>query len=418
MVCICIDLKSFYASVECVERGLDPMTTNLVVADPTRTEKTICLAISPSMKAMGVKNRCRVFEIPKNIRYIMAPPRMQYYIDYAAKIYGVYIKYISPDDIHVYSIDEVFIDVTNYLDRYNKTPREMAEFLMSEVLREVGVRATAGIGSNLYLAKIALDITAKHARDFIGELDEEAYRQQLWDHQPLHDFWMIGSRTEARLARYGIHTMRQITETPEDFLYKQFGINAELLIDHAWGRESCEISDIKSYVRKSHSVSSGQVLKRPYNAHEAEIIVREMCDAICLDLIKKNLVTRSVAVVVRYTGDGAGLHSVGTASFDTATNLDNVITPAIIDAYRSVVDVDIPIRGIQIACNDVKEDDGQRQMSLFDGDAEEDKKQKALREQIINLKRKYGNNAVFKGTDLQEAATALERNNQIGGHKA
>ena len=230
---ICIDLKSFYASVECVERGLDPMTTNLVVADPERSDKTICLAVSPSMKALGVKNRCRVFEIPPHIKYLMAPPRMQKYIDYAASIYGVYLDYIAPEDIYVYSIDEAFMDVTDYLERYSRTAKEMAVFLMEEVRRRVGVRATAGVGSNMYLCKIALDITAKHAPDFIGILDEESFKEKLWDHTPLTDFWRIGRGLETRLHRLGLYTMRQIAHTPEDILYKEFGIDAEIMIDHA-----------------------------------------------------------------------------------------------------------------------------------------------------------------------------------------
>lgn len=241
---LCIDLKSFYASVECVERGLDPMKTNLVVADPERTEKTICLAVSPSMKALGVKNRCRVFEIPKGIEYITAPPRMQKYIDYAAKIYGVYLKYISKDDIYVYSIDEAFIDVTEYLDYYGLSPKGTAIMLMNEVLDKVGVRAACGIGTNLYLAKIALDITAKHSEDFIGELDEESYRLTLWDHLPLTDFWRIGHGTEKRLNEHGLFTMRDIAQANEDTLYRIFGIDAELLIDHAFGREPTTIAEI------------------------------------------------------------------------------------------------------------------------------------------------------------------------------
>ena len=242
---ICIDLKSFYASVECVERGLDPMTTNLVVADPERSEKTICLAITPSMKALGIKNRCRLFEIPKNVDYIIAPPRMQKYIDYAAEIYAIYLRFISKDDIHIYSIDEAFLDITDYLATYQMTAKALALMLMGEILREVGVRATCGIGTNLYLAKIALDITAKHAPDFIGVLDEISYKEILWDHKPLTDFWRIGKGTATTLERYGITTMREIAEMDEDFLYGLFGIDAELLIDHAWGREPVKIGDIK-----------------------------------------------------------------------------------------------------------------------------------------------------------------------------
>ena len=279
---LCIDLKSFYASVECVERGLDPMTTRLVVADPTRTDKTICLAVSPALKALGVKNRCRVFEIPKTIDYIMAPPRLQKYIDYSAEIYGIYLKYISKDDIYVYSIDECFMDITKYLKLYNKTPRKMAMFLMDEITREVGVRATAGIGTNLYLAKVALDITAKHAPDFIGELDEMSYRTKLWDHKPITDFWRIGPGTARRLAKYGIYTMGDITLADEDLLYKVFGIDAELLIDHAWGYEPTEIKHIKAHKPKTNSLSRGQVLMRDYKFDEGRLIVKEMMELLAL----------------------------------------------------------------------------------------------------------------------------------------
>ncbi|MBR6955429.1 MAG: DNA repair protein, partial [Firmicutes bacterium] len=298
---LCIDLKSFYASVECVERGLDPMTTRLVVADPTRTDKTICLAVSPALKALGVKNRCRVFEIPKTIDYIMAPPRLQKYIDYSAEIYGIYLKYISKDDIYVYSIDECFMDITKYLKLYNKTPREMAMFLMDEITREVGVRATAGIGTNLYLAKIALDITAKHSPDFIGELDEMSYRTKLWDHKPITDFWRIGPGTARRLAKYGIYTMGDITLADEDLLYKVFGIDAELLIDHAWGYEPTEIKHIKAHKPKTNSLSRGQVLMRDYKFDEGRLIVKEMMELLALELVQKQLVTQSVTLDVGYS---------------------------------------------------------------------------------------------------------------------
>jgi Nucleotidyltransferase/DNA polymerase involved in DNA repair len=273
---LCIDLKSFYASVECVERGLDPMTANLVVADPERSDKTICLAVSPSMKALGVKNRCRVFEIPRNIDYIMAEPRMQKYIDYAAEIYGIYLKYISKDDIHVYSIDEAFIDVSPYLKTYGKNAKEMAEFLMGEVYRETGIRATCGIGTNLYLTKIALDITAKHSSDFIGYLDEELYIKTLWDHRPLTDFWRIGPGIAKRLENCNIFTMGQLAHADEELLYGTFGIDAELLIDHAWGREPVTIADIKAYKSKTNSITSGQVLMRDYSFEEGKLIIRKI----------------------------------------------------------------------------------------------------------------------------------------------
>lgn len=292
----CIDLKSFYASVECIERGLDPMTTNLVVADPERGDKTICLAITPPMKALGVKNRCRIFEIPKQIQYMVASPRMQRYIDYAAEIYAIYLEYIAKEDIYVYSIDEAFFDVTQYLALYKMTAKELAIKMMDAVFQKTGVRSTCGIGTNLYLAKIALDITAKHAPDFIGYLDEEQYRRTLWDHRPLTDFWRIGAGTARRLETYGIQTMGQVAHAKEDFLYDLFGIDAELLIDHAWGREPVTIADIKSYRPKTNSLTSGQVLMRDYSFEEGKLIVREMMDLLCLDMLSKSLCTNSITL--------------------------------------------------------------------------------------------------------------------------
>ena len=300
---ICIDLKSFYASVECVERGLNPFKTNLVVADPTRSKSTICLAITPAMKALGIKNRCRIHEIPDCVKYITAMPRMQLYMDYSAKIYGIYLRYVSKEDIHVYSVDECFIDVTNYLQLYHLTAKEMAVKLMQEVMEETGITATAGVGTNLYLAKIAMDIVAKHVDDHIGILDEFSYREQLWDHKPLSDFWRIGSRTEKKLAGYGIHTMGDIAMASlrsEDWLYKMFGIDAELLIDHAWGYETCRMSDIKNYHSEEHSLSNGQVLMRNYSFDEALVIVREMTDNLVLDLFEKGLVTSSLTLWIAY----------------------------------------------------------------------------------------------------------------------
>ncbi len=300
-VYVCIDLKSFYASVECRERHLDPMTANLVVADPERTEKTICLAVSPAMKALGIPGRCRVFEIPEGINYIMAPPRMQLYIDYSAEIYGIYLKYISKEDIHVYSIDEVFMDVTDYLEMYQMSAKELSVRIMQDVLESTGITATAGIGTNLYLAKVALDITAKHVEDHIGILNEESYRMTLWDHKPLTDFWKVGRGTVSRLARAGITTMGEIAQADEDLLYRMFGVDAELLIDHAWGRESTTMADIKAYKPKSNSLSSGQVLPRDYHFDEARIVAKEMADSLCLELVDKGLVTDSVTLHAGYS---------------------------------------------------------------------------------------------------------------------
>lgn len=413
---LCIDLKSFYASVECVERGLDPMTTDLVVADPERTDKTICLAVSPSLKAKGVKNRCRVFEIPDGIDYIMAPPRMQKYIDYAAEIYAIYLEYISPDDIHVYSIDEAFLDVTNYLWLYNMTPKQLAQKLISEIHKRLGVRATCGIGTNLYLCKIALDITAKHSPDFIGYLDEQTFQDTMWNHKPLTDFWRIGGRTAELLARYGIFTMGDIARTPEDVLYKWFGIDAELLIDHAWGRESTTIQDIKNYRAKSNCLSSGQVLMRDYSFTEARLIVKEMLDLICLDMVSKNLITDSVSLYVGYSNSLDIPGAKGTANITKKTNADSLIIPAVTALYDHIVNPEYPVRRININCNRVVSDGGAEQLSMFDED--DTVKNKVIQETMLKIKSKYGKNAILKGMNFEDAATTRERNRQIGGHKS
>ena len=416
---LCIDLKSFYASVECVERGLDPMTTRLVVADPTRTDKTICLAVSPALKALGVKNRCRVFEIPKTIDYIMAPPRLQKYIDYSAEIYGIYLKYISKDDIYVYSIDECFMDITKYLKLYNKTPREMAMFLMDEITREVGVRATAGIGTNLYLAKIALDITAKHSPDFIGELDEMSYRTKLWDHKPITDFWRIGPGTARRLAKYGIYTMGDITLADEDLLYKVFGIDAELLIDHAWGYEPTEIKHIKAHKPKTNSLSRGQVLMRDYKFDEGRLIVKEMMELLALELVQKQLVTQSVTLDVGYSNQANMGFAHGTKNFNFDTNAGNLMVEGISELYDRIVDEDVPIRRVYINCNNVHKYEDEKQLNFLEMAKEEElTKERGMQTAINEIKTKFGKNAMFKGMDLEEAATTLERNMQIGGHKS
>ncbi len=413
---LCIDLKSFYASVECVERGLDPMTTDLVVADPERTDKTICLAVSPSLKAKGVKNRCRVFEIPKDIKYIMAQPRMQKYIDYAAEIYGIYLKYIAPEDIHVYSIDEAFIDVTNYLWLYKMTVKELAIKLMNEIYEKVGVRATCGIGTNLYLCKIALDITAKHSPDFIGYLDEEKYKATMWNHKPLTDFWRIGKGTAERLARYGIFTMGDIAKAPEEFLYKLFGIDAELLIDHAWGRETTTMQDIKNYKAKSNCLTSGQVLMRDYTFLEARLIVKEMLDLICLDMVSKKLFTDSVSIYVGYSNSLDVSGAKGTAHISVKTNSDSLIIPEVTALYDRIVNPEYPVRRIIINCNRVTEDTGAEQMTMF-SEVDTDKNRK-IQETVLKIKSRFGKNSILKGMNFQDAATTRERNRQIGGHKS
>lgn len=411
---LCIDLKSFYASVECVERGLDPMTTDLVVADPDRSDKTICLAVSPSLKAKGVKNRCRVFEIPKEMTYITAPPRMKKYIDYAANIYEIYLEYFSPDDIHVYSIDEVFIDVTHYLWLYKSTAKELALRLMNEIYNRVGVRATCGIGTNLYLCKIALDITAKHSSDFIGFLDEEKFIKTMWEHKPLTDFWRIGNGTAEKLANYGILTMKDIANTPENVLYKWFGIDAELLIDHAFGREPTTIKDIKEYKGKSKCITSGQVLMRDYTFSEARLIIKEMTDLICLDLTAKKLITDSITVYVGYSNSLNVKGAKGTAHIPIKTNNDGVIIPTVVSLYDKIVNPLIPVRRIMITCNRVSDDLGATQLTLF----EETNKNSAVKEAVLKIKAKYGKNSILKGMNFLDAATTRERNLQIGCHKS
>lgn len=413
---ICIDLKSFYASVECVERGLDPMTTNLVVADMSRTEKTICLAITPAMKSLGVKNRCRVFEIPDGIEYIAAVPRMQLYIDYAARIYGIYLKYISKEDIHVYSIDEAFMDVTDYLSLYNMTARELGLKIMDEIYDKVGVRATCGIGTNLYLTKVALDISAKHSKDFIGELDEESYKKTLWTHKPLTDFWRVGRGTSIKLAEYGIFTMRDITRCDEELLYRLFGIDAELLIDHAWGRESVTMPDIKNYKSQTNCLSSGQVLASDYDFESGKLIVKEMMDLLCLDLVKKNLVTKSITLTVSYSSRLDMQSAHGTINLDDETNADVILIPAIEKLYEEVVNERCFVRRVNITCNNVVEE-GYHQFNLF-GDYEASCKNRKVQEAVLNIKGRYGKNAILKGMNFEENATTRERNTQIGGHRS
>lgn len=413
---LCIDLKSFYASVECVERNLDPMTTNLIVADPERTKKTICLAVTPAMKALGVKNRCRVFEIPKNIEYIIAEPRMQLYIDYAAKIYSVYLSFISKEDIHVYSIDEAFIDVTHYLNLYKMTPVELGKAIMDKIFETTGIRATCGIGTNLYLAKIALDITAKHSPDFIGFLDEEKYRETLWEHRPITDFWRIGKGIAKRLEKLGIYTMGKLAKTNEMILYRQFGVDAELLIDHAWGIEPVTMSDIKNYKPRTNCLSSGQVLMHDYNFEDGRIIIKEMTDGLCLELMDKNLTTSSVTIQIGYSNSLNIEPAKGTIKLDTATNSYSLITPAVEKLYKKIVDSSLPIRRVNITFNRIIENSN-HQFTMFEN-PDKTKKNTKIQEAIIKIKKQFGKNSVLKGMDLKENATTIERNKQIGGHKS
>lgn len=413
---ICIDLKSFYASVECVERGLDPLTTNLVVADPERSEKTICLAVSPSMKALGVPNRCRVFQIPKGISYIMAEPRMKLYIDYSADIYAIYLKYVAKEDIHVYSVDEAFLDVTDYLVLYHMSGEALATKIMKDILDSTGITATGGIGSNLYLAKVALDITAKHVKSHIGILDENSYRETLWNHRPLTDFWRVGAGTAKRLETIGIYTMEQIAHADEELLYHLFGIDAELLIDHSWGRESTTMADIKAYKPKSNSVSNGQVLPRDYAYEEGCLIVKEMADLLCLDLVDRGLVTESISLYLGYTGLVDKAPAKGSISLNTATCSSRVIVPAVEKLYRRIVDPYTAIRRVNLSFNNVT-DEICLQYDLFMNPVELEK-ERNIQNAVLDIKRKFGRNAILKGMNLQDSGTTIERNRQIGGHKS
>lgn len=392
------------------------MKTNLVVADPERSENTICLAVSPSLKALGVKNRCRVKEIPPNIDYIMAMPRMQAYIDCAAEIHGVFLKYIAPEDIYTYSIDESFMDLTPYLTMYGKTSKEIAQMIIQDVRESLGTVSTCGIGTNLYLAKIALDIKAKHTSDFIGELDERSYRESLWDHKPLTDFWRIGHGTANKLRNRGMTSMRDIAMCPEDLLYRLFGMDAEILIDHAWGREPTTIADIKAYKSKSKSLSSSQVLMRDYKYQEGEVILKEMMDQLCLDMAAKHLATESVSIYIGYSHT-QGVPGAGrTAKLAMETNAASVIVPAVTALYKRIVDPRYVIRRVCLSCNDVVEDRGVLQLSMFE-DTTRQLKNKAIQETMLGIRAKYGKNAILKGTNYEEAATGRVRNEQIGGHR-
>lgn len=413
---LCIDLKSFYASVECVERGWDPLTARLVVADPERSEKTICLAVSPALKQMGVPNRCRVFQIPKEIPYKMAPPRMQLYIDYAAEIYGVYLKYIAKEDIQVYSIDEAFLDVTDYLHLYQMTAVELGRKIMQDILDTTKIPAACGVGTNLYLAKVALDILAKHETDRIAYLDEARYREKLWKHKPLTDFWRVGRGTVERLSNMGICTMEEIAHARESLLYKAFGIDAELLIDHAWGREPVTIADIKAYRPKNTSFSSGQVLPRDYEYEEGALVVKEMADLLCLDLVDQGLVTSHISLVIGYSNQKCFEPAKGSTTLRSATSSNCRLLSYVEQLYRRIVRPGAYIRRITLTYTGVMTEDYQ-QFDLFSDPEETEKDVKAQRA-AISIKQRYGRNAILKGMNLEESATTIERNGQIGGHKS
>ena len=465
---IAIDLKSFYASVECVDRGLDPLSTNLVVADESRTEKTICLAVTPSLKAYGIGGRARLFEVyqkAKGVDFIIAKPRMAHYIEVSANIYNIYLKYIAPEDIHVYSIDEVFMDVTAYLGSYKMTAHQLAMTMIRDVLQQTGITATAGIGTNLYLCKVAMDIVAKKMpadKDGvrIAELDEMTYRQQLWDYRPITKFWRVGHGIAEKLARHGIETMGQLARQSvlsEELLYKLFGVNAELLIDHAWGWEPCTMAAIKAYRPESNSFSSGQVLQSPYSAEQARVVVQEMAEGMALDLVRKRLVTDQLVltvsydtecltrpdirdryqgeITINYYGKPVPKHAHGSYSFATPTSSSRLIMEGATSIFDRCVNPILLVRRLSLTTNHVTSEvtaqpqqNTVQQLDLFtDYDQlqqqqqeEQDRleKERKLQEAQLKIKQRFGKNAILRGLNFKEGATAKERNSQIGGHKA
>jgi len=416
----CIDLKSFYASVECVERGLDPLTTKLAVADSERGNKTVCLAVTPALKNLGIKNRCRLFQIPPSVEYIKAVPRMKLYIEYSVRIYKIYLKYFSKDDIHVYSIDEVFIDAGKYLKLYGGNSKKIARKVIDDIFDTTGITASCGIGTNLYLAKVALDIMAKTSKDGIAELDEESYKNLLWEHRPITDFWRVGKGTAERLKKYGIYTMRQLALADEKLIYRLFGRDAELLIDHGWGRETTEISDIKAYIPKVRSITSGQVLSKDYDYKKALLIIKEMVSGLCLELVEKGLLTDSISVSVGYSKNAASFRgktfSQGNSSLSFYTDSYRIIIKSVEALYEKIAERDTGIRRVNISFNRLVYS-GNVQLDMFSCE-EQIKKDKALSRTIVDIKSKYGRNSVFSAMSLQEDSTAIERNKQIGGHKA
>ena len=410
---MCIDLKSFFASVECADRGLDPFRTNLVVADPSRGQGAICLAITPAMKALGIRNRCRIFEIPPGVQYITALPRMKRYMEVSAQIYGVYLQYISPEDIHVYSIDECFIYATPYLRMYGMTPKQLAQTLMQAVSDKTHICATAGIGTNLFLAKIALDITAKHVPDHIGWLDERLFREKLWHHRPLTDFWNIGAGTARRLEKYGVYDLCGVAHMDEEVLYKEFGVNARFLIDHAKGTEPCTIADIQAYEAKSHSLSSGQILFEDYGYDDALTVLREMTDTLALELVEKKLAAESVSLMIGYSKD---IHTPtgGTRRLTGCTGSHKKLAERMEQLYRETTRKNLPIRSISIGFGGLT-DEADSVIDLFMDPAAEEK-ERNMQHAILDIKRRFGKNSLIKAMSLQPKATGMRRNNMVGGH--
>lgn len=424
---LCIDLKSFYASVECVDRGLDPFLTNLVVADPERSSNTICLAITPALKARGVRNRCRLRDVPEGIDYVCAMPRMKRYMEVSGRVVDVYRQFVSPDDMHVYSIDESFIDATPYLKLYGVDGRTFAKMLMQAVFDQTGITATAGIGPNLLMAKVALDVCAKHAPDGIGQLDDESWRREIWFHRPITDIWGIGPGIARRLAKHGVFDLAGVCSLPKKSIQKEFGKNGLFLLDHAWGQEPCTISQAKNYRRRDHSITNGQVLMRDYSYDEVQTLIREMALSSCLELTEKGLVAANVGIWVSYLSSGVSHHAWdhgrapafgagGSMRFPRATDSVAQTTDALLELYLKHVDPRMAIRRVNIALGGLVDKDDV-QLSLFD-DPQEEGKEEAVAQAMVAVRSRFGKNAVFSGTSLLPEANGRERNMQVGGHRA
>lgn len=412
---MCIDLKSFYASVECVDRGLDSMKTDLVVADKTRGPGALCLAVSPSLKAKGVKNRCRLYEIPSSLSYIIAPPRMKRYMEMSAYIVSLYLSKISPDDLHVYSIDECFIDATSYLRLYHEEPMDLADGLRKMIYDKTGICATAGVGTNLFLAKIAMDIEAKHRPDFIAYLDENLFKETLWHHRPITDFWQIGKGIARRLSRLGVYDLYGVAHIDEKTLYKEFGVNAEFLIDHAHGRESCTMEDIKSYTPETQSLSTSQILFSDYEYKDAEMIMTEMTDLLVLELVQKKLMTNGVSLYVGYSGH-RGNHAAGSMKLPEYTDIPSVIEKAFTDLFRKHVSRTLTVRQIGLGLHHVMPArDVWKDGNLF-ADTEKEEKERNLEKAVLSIRGQFGKNAILRGTSLLPKSTVRMRNHQVGGH--
>ena len=412
---LCIDLKTFFASVECVERKLDPFAVNLVVADPSRGKGALCLAVSPKMKEQGVHNRCRIFEIPDNISYITAMPRMNLYMQYSADIYGIYLKYISREDIHVYSIDEAFLDVSEYLQMYSVSAKELARMILQDIYTTTGITATVGIGTNLYLAKIALDITAKYAKDNMGILDEQLYRETLWHHKPVSDFWQVGRGISKRLEKYSVADMYDIAHMDERILYREFGVNAEYLIDHAWGREPTTIKEIKAYKSKSNSLSNSQILFEDYNYEEALLVLKEMVELNVQNLVESHRVTDHIGLYIGYSARNVKATG-GSRKLSNVTNSYAYLRNAFIELYRETVNRQELVHMLSISFGNVVDEMYETYDLFTDFNALE--KEKKLQLTLLNIKHKFGKNAVIKGMNLLNKATAISRNKLVGGHNA